>query len=736
MALGSLSREEEDLFFDPRDDLSSVFDSCPPSPSTSYVSFPEENSAKWVNSDPFYQVWSKSPGSIQERRAKFKQVMGLDSITSPHPYSIVPDRELMVDITIKEGLDRIPSDRSAVLLNSVSENEFLRSSRFVEVPSTSQERFSDEPFDCGIKILNDNSVLFAHDSGRSRSLREDERIFMSSYAKQSIQRNDSSSSTSSDKTTIRKRFGWLRRLGAVTCIVDRQSYNFASDVSDSEESSRSKFQKIQVRPYRKQSKEFSAVYTGQNFKAHQGAILTMKFSPDGEYLASAGEDRVVRIWKVMERARTTEYDIPNDDPAYIYLTVSHNTEASTLHADKEKMIRSKSLRSTSDSACVVIPPEVFHISEKPFCEFHGHKGDVLDLAWSNEKHLLSSSVDKTVRLWQLGCDGCLKVFAHHNYVTCVQFNPSDERYFISGSIDGKVRIWEIPTSRVVKWTDIKEIVTAVCYRPDGKGVIVGSMMGDCCFYDASDNHLQLDRKVSFGGKKKSVEKRITGFQFLPNSCCKLMVTSAESKIRILDGFDVVSKYKGLQNSGSQISAAFTSDGKHIVSASEDSKVYIWNHHSNTDRGPSSNLKSIRSSESFDSSNACIALPWHGLSSKKLTFGTFELTLSQENHKRYPEKNFPSLVDSLGNKILYLSPSSNIILSPEFFADILHRGSATWPEEKFSSLLKMSSSGRSQFKFLKTSCQKNTSHAWGQVIVTAGWDGRIRSFQNYGLPVHL
>lgn len=29
--------------------------------------------------------------------------------------------------------------------------------------------------------------------------------------------------------------------------------------------------------------------------------------------------------------------------------------------------------------------------------------------------LLSSSVDKTVRLWQVGCDRCLRVFSHNNY---------------------------------------------------------------------------------------------------------------------------------------------------------------------------------------------------------------------------------------------------------------------------------------------------------------------------------
>lgn len=53
-------------------------------------------------------------------------------------------------------------------------------------------------------------------------------------------------------------------------------------------------------------------------------------------------------------------------------------------------------------------------------------------------------------------------------VTCIQFNPVDDNHFISGSIDGKVRIWAIPECHVVDWTDVREIVTAVCYRPDGQ----------------------------------------------------------------------------------------------------------------------------------------------------------------------------------------------------------------------------------------------------------------------------
>ena len=55
-----------------------------------------------------------------------------------------------------------------------------------------------------------------------------------------------------------------------------------------------------------------------------------------------------------------------------------------------------------------------------------------------------------------------------NLVTSVAFNPVDDNYFISGSIDGKVRIWEVLRCRVIDYTDVRDIVTAVCYRPDGK----------------------------------------------------------------------------------------------------------------------------------------------------------------------------------------------------------------------------------------------------------------------------
>lgn len=149
-------------------------------------------------------------------------------------------------------------------------------------------------------------------------------------------------------------------------------------------------------------------------------------------------------------------------------------------------------------------------------------------------------------------------------------------------------------------------------------------------------------------------------------------------------------------------------------------MYIWN--CSNHEGPAfSEARANRSCERF-SSDATVAIPWCGMKYK-----------NSGNEREYGvsskelEENIPS------------APAS-FSLGQEFFLDTFPKGSATWPEEKLPTSSPMDSSPtmhRSQYKFLKSSCQSTSnSHAWGLVIVTAGWDGRIRSFLNYGLPVPL
>ena len=144
-----------------------------------------------------------------------------------------------------------------------------------------------------------------------------------------------------------------------------------------------------------------------------------------------------------------------------------------------------------------------------------------------------------------------------------------------------------------------------------------------------------------------------------------------------------------------------SDGKYIVSAREDSNVYIWSNRKESDSSSSSysQTKRIRSFERF-STNASVAATWCGFS---------------DHNRTIPFSSPPCLS---------LKESGSV-----------PKGNATWPEENLTEN-PLSSMTASQYKFLKSSYQRATSSslAWGMVIVTGGWDGRIRTFQNYGLPV--
>ncbi|KAK7318058.1 hypothetical protein RJT34_02756 [Clitoria ternatea] len=705
--------EEEDRFYDTREELCSVSDGGSDS---------DESTSSWNGHVTRYQVWTKNLESVHQRRLNFLRWMGLEEESDSDSIK----RDDLGDQPCGTGIDRITATSGAVLRTSFAPS----TSNPIKLDSLSNEAENRENSACMIKNLDDGtryivdqlgqdgslSTLRVLGSNQLISLEEFQRdIGMSPLVHRHLQR-DSENTRFLGVTKKKMKRGWFRKLDSIVCFVHNQGLDHETNCKDFDSVDRTGIQRVRVHPYKKRFKELSSLYTEQEFKAHKGVILTMKFSLDGKYLASGGEDRIVRVWKVVEDERSSELDIVDNDPSNIYFKINNFSCVAPLDVDKEKLVKTEKLKRSSDSTCVIIPPKTFRISAKPLHEFHGHSGDILDLAWSKRGFLLSSSVDKTVRLWHVGIERCLRVFSHNNYVTCVNFNPVNDNFFISGSIDGKVRIWEVVRCRVSDYIDIREIVTAVCFRPDGKGTIVGTMAGNCRFYDILDNHLQLDRQLCLRGKKKTSGKRITGFQFSPGDPSKLLVASADSHVCILSGVDVIYKFKGLRSAG-QMHASFTTDGKHIVSVSEDSNVCIWNY-TGQDRS-TSKAKKIWSSESFLSHNAAIAVPWCGIESMPGTL------LS------------PSLGEDLNQRSSLSSPDC-FFLSRGFLSELIPKVSATWPEETLVDSCQTVVSPtmcKSEYKFLRNACKgMSSSHLWGQVIVTAGWDGYIRVYQNYGLPV--
>ncbi|KAL6882649.1 hypothetical protein ACP4OV_011339 [Aristida adscensionis] len=693
LLVGCRVEVEEETFFDSREELTAS-----PAPTPGAAALP----------------WSGGLDSVCERRERFLRSMGLECSPSPQQAGPV---DTVGDVVKEE--EAVPE--FGRLWSQSDENDCSMSSWSTEETASFEDGASD-----------DNSV-----SGSSRddcSSKVSRSLSSLSFFQRlmSLSRKPSGA----PKAIERRRNGWLRRLGLKAGVIDHGVDEASTSSSDSEQNRVGRYERIKVRSYRKRSKELSAVYQGQVIKAHDGAILTMKFSPDGQFLASGGEDGVVRVWGVMQ---SEDCKIPMDDPSCVYLKAHRNSGFAPVSVDNEKKGKVKGIKQSAESACVVIPTLVFRISDEPLHEFHGHFGDVLDLAWSNNKHLLSASTDKTVRLWEIGSANCITVFQHSNFVTCVQFNPANANRFISGSIDGKIRVWDVPRCSVVDWVDVRDIVTAVSYRPDGKGAVVGTITGNCRFYDSSDRLLRFETQVALNGKKKSSLRRITAFQFCPSNPSKLMVTSADSKIKILDGTTVTQNYSGLRSGSCQSLATFTPDGQHIISASEDSNIYVWNHENQEDSAWK-HAKTIWSSERFHCNNAAIAIPWNGKKTRSPVSLASQISPPHGENlwcMSKPVKSDPICsgeASSINNFLSRFAAPGIFNLTQEFSIESTCKTSATWPEEILPSGSVRAILDESQYKFIR-SCFEGTSNSWGQVIVTAGWDGKIRSFQNYGLPAH-
>ncbi|EOA26538.1 hypothetical protein CARUB_v10022596mg [Capsella rubella] len=520
---------------------------------------------------------------------------------------------------------------------------------------------------------------------------------------------------------------------------------------------------VKVRQTGKSYKELSALHMCQEIQAHEGAVWTIKFSPDAHYLASGGADRVIHVWEVQE-CELMSMNEGSLTPIHPSLCDSGERSLAgneiTMVEKKKKGKGSSGRRNNQIPDYVHVPETVFSFSDKPVCSLKGHLDAILDLSWSKSQLLLSSSMDKTVRLWDLETKTCLKLFAHNDFVTCIQFSPVDENYFLSGSLDAKIRIWSIQDRHVVEWSDLHEMVTAACYTPDGQGAFIGSHKGICRAYDTEDCKLNQTNQIDVQSNKKSQARRkITSFQFSPVNPSEVLVTSADSRIRILDGSEVIHKFKGFRNTCSQLSASYSQDGKYIICASEDSQVYLWKNDSHRTRS----TVTTQSHEHFHCKDVSAAVPWHGhvrgepppvqVHSKRHSkrISTSSQPSSSTDSPTSDDTSATAPTTSKRNKKPGLPPMPKkaAMQSPQQPEE--EAGPELGSSESFRSSMNSSEQHSSRFgesPSINTSSRLSswswfdsgghgpqTIHptAWGMVIVTATVHGEIRSYQNFGLP---
>jgi WD40 repeat protein len=184
-------------------------------------------------------------------------------------------------------------------------------------------------------------------------------------------------------------------------------------------------------------------------------VSNLSFSPDGQAIATNGQDGSVFLWDVQtgQGDRWIAHDAPGI--AVLFNPVGQSLASSSY----DQTVR---LWNVSTHQCL-------HV-------LRGHQGSIQAIAFDPQGQMLASgSSDQTIRLWEVQTGDCLRVLeGNGGGLYTLAFHPS-EPILASGSFDQTVRLWNVQTGaclRILRGHTSAVYILAI--SPDGQLLASGS----------------------------------------------------------------------------------------------------------------------------------------------------------------------------------------------------------------------------------------------------------------------